>query len=304
MNNEDLRQTILVVDDEIANIQALGNLLKDEYRIRVANSGEKALAMLNDASRMPPDLILLDVQMKGIDGYEVCRRVKRNPGTSSIPIIFVTARDAVSEEECGLNMGAVDYIAKPFNPAIVRARVNTQMRLKRKTDLLEQHALLDGLTGVPNRRHFDDLFAEEMRRCLREGVPLSVIMMDIDDFKGFNDNYGHGEGDQCVQRVARALSGAMSRAGDRVCRYGGDEFVALLPNTDATGAREVAEQLRAAVEALAIGHQYSSAAPVVTLSLGTASFDPARDSGSALSLLGQADEALYAAKKAGRNRIG
>lgn len=304
MNNDDLRQTILVVDDESANIQALGNLLKDTYRIRVANSGEKALAMLKDASRTQPDLILLDIQMQGIDGYEVCRRLKEDPSTSSIAIVFVTARDAVSDEEYGLNLGAVDYIAKPFTPAIVRARVNTHMRLKRKTDLLEQHALLDGLTGVPNRRHFDGLFAEEMRRCLRDGVPLSLIMMDIDDFKGFNDNFGHGAGDQCVQRVAYALSGAVSRAGDRICRYGGDEFVALLPNTDATGARGLAEHLRAAVEALAIGHEYSSAAPVVTLSLGTATFDPVRDSEGALSLLRQADEALYAAKKAGRNRVG
>ena len=305
MNDEEQKPTLLVVDDEPANIQALGALLKDEYRVRVANSGEKVLAMVQEGDQAPPDLILLDIQMPGIDGYEVCRRLKEDPKTSGIAIIFVTARDSASDEEYGLNLGAVDYIAKPFNPSIVRARVHTHMNLKRKTDLLEQYALLDGLTGIPNRRHFDELFEKEMRRCLRDGLPLSVIMMDIDHFKPYNDNYGHGAGDQCLQKVARALDGVVTRAGDRVCRYGGEEFVALLPGTDADGAREVAEHLRAAVEGLAITHEYSSAAPVVTLSLGTATLDPRRDSETDRNpLLKRADEALYAAKEDGRNRVG
>ncbi|SFD02490.1 response regulator receiver modulated diguanylate cyclase [Thiohalospira halophila DSM 15071] len=305
MSDEEQKQTILVVDDEPANIQALGNLLKDEYRIRIANSGEKALAMVQDGDQPPPDLILLDIQMPGIDGYEVCRRLKAQPETSGIAIIFVTARDSASDEEYGLNLGAVDYIAKPFNQAIVRARVNTHMSLKRKTDLLERYALLDGLTGIPNRRHFDNLFEKEARRCLREGQPLSVIMMDIDHFKGFNDHYGHGAGDQCLQRVADALNGAMARPGDALCRYGGEEFVALLPGTDAEGAREVAEHLRQAVEGLAITHKYSSVGPVVTVSLGTATLDTNRDpEADRKSLLKSADEALYSAKEAGRNRVG
>ncbi|MFO8155986.1 MAG: diguanylate cyclase [Pseudomonadota bacterium] len=305
MNSEEQKPTLLVVDDEPANVQALGALLKDDYRVRVANSGEKVLAMVQEGDQAPPDLILLDIQMPGIDGYEVCRRLKEDPKTSGIAIIFVTARDAVSDEEHGLNLGAVDYIAKPFNQAIVRARVHTHMNLKRKTDLLEQYALLDGLTGIPNRRHFDDLFDRETRRCLREGQPLSVVMMDIDHFKGFNDHYGHGAGDLCLQKVAGTLDSVVARPGDLICRYGGEEFVALLPGTDANGAREVAENLRAAVEALAITHEYSSTAPVVTLSLGTATLDPHRDSEADRNpLLKRADEALYAAKEAGRNRVG
>ncbi|ADH85345.1 diguanylate cyclase [Desulfurivibrio alkaliphilus] len=304
MNNDEPKTTILVVDDQPANIQALGALLKDEYRVRVATSGEKALAMLQDGNQELPDLILLDIKMPGIDGYEVCRRLKENPATSGIAIIFVTALDAASEEEHGLNLGAVDYITKPFNPAIVRARVHTHMNLKRKTDLLEKFALLDGLTGIPNRRHFDELFDKEMRRCLRNGLPLSVIMTDIDHFKGFNDNYGHGAGDKCLQKVAGALSGSLVRPGDSICRYGGEEFVALLPGTDAAGAREVAERLRVAVEALAITHEHSSAAPVVTVSLGAATLDPRRDSETDRQpLLSRADQALYAAKEAGRNRV-
>lgn len=296
------RQTILVVDDESTNVQALGNLLKNEYRIRVANNGEKALAVARDTGQPQPDLILLDIQMPGLDGYEVCRRLKQSADTSEIAIIFVTALDATSDEEQGLTLGAVDYITKPFSPAIVRARVNTHLQLKRKTDLLEQYAMLDGLTGIPNRRFFDEQLDSGIRQGLREGHLLSVIMMDVDQFKPFNDNYGHGAGDQCLRGVSAALSVAVKRPADRVCRFGGEEFVALLPNTDAGGAENLAEKMRACVEELGIRHAYSSVAPVVTISLGTATFDPS-SGGDPSSLLERADNALYEAKKAGRNRV-
>ena len=300
MSTNQPQQTILVVDDEPTNIQALGNLLKEDYRIRIANNGEKALAIIQDDCQPLPDLILLDIQMRGIDGYEVCRHLKEDPKTNTIAIIFVTARDATSDEEYGLNLGAVDYITKPFNPPIVRARVRTHMNLKRKTDLLEQYALLDGLTGIPNRRHFDQAFEIEHQRSLRDSQPLSVVMIDIDYFKLFNDHYGHGAGDQCLQKVATALNGSLLRAADQVFRYGGEEFIVLLSNTDAQGAVDVAERLRLAVEELAIGHEYSSTAPIVTLSLGTATLNPPDTSPT--DLLKRADEALYAAKEAGRNR--
>lgn len=302
MNTTTQRQTILVVDDESTNVQALGNLLKNEYRIRVANNGEKALAVARDISQPQPDLILLDIQMPGLDGYEVCRRLKQSADTSEIAIIFVTALDATSDEEQGLTLGAVDYITKPFSPAIVRARVNTHLQLKRKTDLLEQYAMLDGLTGIPNRRFFDEQLDSGIRQSLREGHLLSVIMMDVDQFKPFNDNYGHGAGDQCLRGVSAALSVAVKRPTDRVCRFGGEEFVALLPNTDAGGAENLAEKMRACVEELGIRHAYSSVAPVVTISLGTATFDPS-SGGDPSSLLERADNALYEAKKAGRNRV-
>lgn len=302
MNTTTQRQTILVVDDESTNVQALGNLLKNEYRIRVANNGEKALAVARDISQPQPDLILLDIQMPGLDGYEVCRRLKQSADTSEIAIIFVTALDATSDEEQGLTLGAVDYITKPFSPAIVRARVNTHLQLKRKTDLLEQYAMLDGLTGIPNRRFFDEQLDSGIRQSLREGHLLSVIMMDVDQFKPFNDNYGHGAGDQCLRGVSAALSVAVKRPADRVCRFGGEEFVALLPNTDAGGAENLAEKMRACVEELGIRHAYSSVAPVVTISLGTATFDPS-SGGDPSSLLERADNALYEAKKAGRNRV-
>lgn len=304
MNIEKKQQTILIVDDEATNIQALGSLLRDEYRIQVSTSGEKALRIIQDDKQPHPDMILLDIQMPGIDGYEVCRRLKADPKTDGIVIIFITARDAASDEEFGLKLGAVDYISKPISPSIVRARVNTHMNLKRKTDMLERFALLDGLTGVHNRRYFDNQLEKEIGRNQREDHPLSVIMMDIDHFKDFNDHYGHGAGDTCLQQVARTLTGALPRPGDTLCRYGGEEFVALLPDSDADGARIVAERLRKAVEAISITHEYSSASSVVTLSLGIAAVESAGEQKTgAEALLTRADEALYAAKHAGRNRV-
>ena len=304
MSYEEISQSILIVDDEPVNIHALATLLKDEYLVRVANSGEKVLEILFESAQKQPDLILLDIQMPGIDGYEVCRRIKADPATNGIAIIFVTARDSASDEEYGLNLGAVDYIVKPFNPAIVRARVRTHMNLKYKSNLLEKYALLDGLTGIPNRRSFDELYEKELRRCMRDGLPLSIVMMDIDNFKHFNDNYGHGAGDQCLQKVAQALSSVASRPGDQICRYGGEEFVAILPDTDSSGALKVAEQLRAGVEGLSIRHEYSDASSVVTLSLGVATFEPgARVELEHESLLVCADDALYQAKRQGRNRV-
>jgi len=234
----------------------------------------------------------------------LCRILKEDPKTEGIVVIFVTARDATSDEEHGLKLGAVDYISKPISPAIVHARVDTHMNLKRKTDMLERFALLDGLTGIHNRRYFDEQLEKEISRNIREDRPLSVIMMDIDHFKEFNDHYGHGAGDQCLKKVAHALTDTLSRPGDTLCRYGGEEFVALLPGNDGGGAGVVAERLREAVEALSIAHEYSSVSDVVTLSLGIAFAEPAGEhKGTAESLIKRADEALYAAKRAGRNRV-
>jgi len=301
MKMNDKVPTVLIVDDEPTNVQALAKLLKSDYRIQVANNGEKALAIAQGSEQ--PDLILLDIQMDGLDGYEVCRQLKEDPATSTIPVIFVTGQDTVSDEEKGFKLGAVDYISKPFYPTIVRARVGTHMSLKIKTDLLEQISMLDGLTGIPNRRYFDEQFQKEGARALREQLPFSLIMMDIDHFKGYNDNYGHGAGDDCLQKVARTLTSTLSRPMDMIARYGGEEFVALLPGTDSAGAAKVAEDLRNAVESLAVTHEYSSVANVVTLSLGVATMNSDADQKMLSELLKRADVALYQAKEGGRNRF-
>lgn len=291
---------ILIVDDTPANIQILAEALRNDYRVKVAPSGKAALELI--AKQGLPDLILLDVMMPEMDGYEVCRRIKGELASKNLPVIFVTAKTDTVDEELGLRLGAVDYITKPFHLPIVLARVRNHIQLKLKTDLLEQHALLDGLTGIPNRRGFDETFDVEWKRALRSGRPLALIMADIDFFKQYNDHYGHGAGDDCLRKVAGAMSAAVTRPGDLVARYGGEEFVVLMPDTEAEGARLIAERIRELVEAQAIPHEASAAAPVVTLSLGVAFLIPDATLVSAR-LLEIADQRLYRAKVAGRNRV-
>lgn len=293
------RPVLLIVDDVAANIQILADALKTDYRIRVASRGEDALRL---AQRMPrPDLILLDVMMPDMDGYEVCRRLKRDEATQAIPVIFVTACDDAEAEEYGLRLGAVDYIVKPYRLPVVRARVQNHVALKQKTDLLEKLALIDGLTGIPNRRNFDERFEIEWRRSLREAKPLAVVLVDVDHFKSYNDHYGHGAGDACLRGVARALLLSLARPADMVARYGGEEFVVLLPETDLAGAQQVAERMRQQVLQLNLPHAASDKT-VVTISLGFAAAYPANEAErTPQSLLAEADGGLYRAKSAGRN---
>ena len=194
-----------------------------------ATNGKEALRIAG--SDRPPDLILLDVMMPQLDGYEICRRLKSEESTQNIPVIFVTVRDAVEDEARGLELGAIDYVTKPFNMPIVRARVRNHIELKRRGDDLEALSCLDGLTSIPNRRRFDEVLALEWRRSLRAETWLSLMMMDIDQFKAYNDHYGHPAGDSCIKQVARAIAGCLTRAGDFVARYGGEEFCAVLPES-------------------------------------------------------------------------
>ena len=252
------KQVILVVDDMPANIQILASLLGEQYIVKAARSGEKALAIAR--SENPPDLILLDVVMPGMDGYQVCRQLKAEPDTANIPVIFVTSLSDEEDEEKGLKMGAVDYITKPFRTAIVMARVENHLNLKRYQDLLKRQSTLDGLTGLPNRRAFDELIEQEWRRGARLKTKLSLIMLDVDHFKQFNDHYGHLAGDDCLRQVGQELA-SVGRSIDFVGRYGGEEFACILPHTDLQGAEKVAERLKKAIVGLGITHEYSSAAP-------------------------------------------
>lgn len=292
--------TILIVDDQPANIHALTRLLKEDYRILVATSGPRALELA--AGDTGPDLILLDIMMPDMDGYEVCRRLKNNAHTKNIPIIFVTVMGGSEDEAQGLDLGAVDYIAKPFNNAVVRARVRTHVQLKIRTDMLEQLALLDGLTGIANRRNFDQTLNQEWKRAARFMDPISVVMLDIDHFKAYNDNYGHGTGDECLQRVAGALRGVIQRPSDLIARYGGEEFIALLPATQAPGAAQIAENFRRAVADLALSHAFSPIASHITISVGFATCQ-AVPNHNPEKVVTAADQALYRAKDLGRNRV-
>ena len=292
------RPCLLVVDDQPVNIQAIYQCFAADHQVLMATSGAQALALC--ASRQP-DLVLLDVVMPGMDGHEVCRQLKCDPATRDIPVIFVTAHNDEAAEAQGLDLGAVDFISKPINPKIVRARVRTHLTLKAQADLLRQWVYIDGLTGVYNRRHFDERLAGEWARAMRTGAALSVVLLDVDQFKRYNDRYGHQAGDDCLRRLATALKAGIRRPGDLAARYGGEEFVCLLPDTDRSGALILARQLGAAVQALQIEHADSAVAPVVTVSLGVGS-KASHGPGSAAALLREADAQLYRAKSMGRNQ--
>jgi diguanylate cyclase (GGDEF)-like protein len=265
----------------------------------MATSGAQALEI---CANNPPDLILLDVVMPEMDGLEVCRRLKADPLTANIPVIFITGQTDPADETRGFETGAVDFITKPVNPAVVRARVKTHLTLKAQTDLLRSLVFIDGLTGVANRRRFDEALAAEWRHCRRNGAPLALLMIDIDFFKLYNDHYGHPAGDACLQTVGVTLKQAFGRSHDLVARYGGEEFACLMPECDRAGALAKAEALRVAIEQLAIPHAASPVAPGVTLSIGVAVVVPG-DQDQPRDLVSLADHALYQAKKDGRNRV-
>jgi diguanylate cyclase (GGDEF)-like protein len=290
---------LLIVDDEKQNRTLLTELLQDDYQIILAKNGLQALDRAQERS---PDLILLDILMPEMDGFAVIRALKKNDSTRNIPVIFISALDSASDEELGLELGAVDYIAKPFHPPIVRVRVRNHLQSVHQRRLLEQLALIDSLTEIPNRRRFSEVYEKEWRRCMRNGSPLSLIVVDVDHFKIYNDTYGHAAGDLVLKRVAQTIQAALQRPADFVARYGGEEFVVILPEIEAAGAQEVAEKIRADVEQQKIHYPESSSANCLTVSLGGATQIPGKTEVDS-ELFCRADRFLYEAKRTGRNRV-
>ena len=288
-----------MVDDQPINIRVLSHIFADQYRVFMATGGQQALDFCHQT---PPDLVLLDIVMPGMDGYEVCAALKADPATRDIPVIFVTAHTDAAQETQGLEVGAVDFISKPVNPAVVRARVKTHLTLKFQSDLLRQLVFLDGLTGVFNRRYFDQQLNIEMARAVRAQSPLSLIMLDVDFFKRFNDHYGHQAGDDCLRQVAQTLKESLRRPADLVARYGGEEFACILPETGFEDAMNMAHELETNIRKKGIAHANSDAASVVTISLGVAGLI-AGTSGEANNLLALADAQLYLAKNSGRSCV-
>ncbi len=293
------RATILIVDDEPINIEMLAETLGDDYEIVFATGGAQALIMAETAR---PDLVLLDVVMPRMDGFEVCQLLKQNKETAGIPVIFATALGDSAAEIRGLELGAVDFITKPINPLALRVRVRNNVELKQARDRMLLLAATDGLTGLANRRTFDERLTEECRRLPRTSSHLSLIFLDIDHFKAFNDTYGHPAGDACLREIGAVLVAAMRRSHDLAARYGGEEFACVLPTTHAEGAAMVARHISAEISRLALPHAGSPVAPYVTASVGVftitgaAKFDAAQ-------LLAAVDECLYRAKAEGRNRV-
>lgn len=302
---------ILVVDDHPDNVEIINVRLSSRgFTIEAATNGEEALQMVRDN---PPHLILLDVMMPLMDGYEVSRRIKNDPDLPFIPIILVTARDSTQDKVDGLDAGADDYLTKPVNFPELEARVRSMLRIKRLQDELDQKnrelelvnkrlrklSITDGLTELFNHRHIHELLHEEFERTKRSGEPMAVAMMDLDRFKQVNDTYGHPTGDVILFETAEILRHTV-REIDMVGRYGGEEFVAILPGADEEDANRFAERVREAVAK----HVYQDEANEVrmTLSGGVASF-PSTGLDHPDLLIKRADEALYAAKQGGRNQI-
>jgi len=290
-------QKVLVADDDPINRQVLAELLKPEYTVLLAKNGEQALER---ASRHAPDLVLLDVMMPDMDGFEVLRRLRADPATAQMAVIFISGLDRPEDEANGLKAGAADYIAKPINATVVMARVALHLQFVRQRRMLERLAHIDGLTELANRRRFDELYALEWERAGRSGRPLSLALLDVDAFKQYNDHYGHPAGDRALRAVARAARESLRGPADLAARYGGEELVLLLPDTDAAQAREVVGGLCAAIASLELAHAASPVAPVLTVSVGGATLSGME---SAAALFEAADSYLYLAKQQGRNRV-
>ena len=293
-------QKVLVADDDAINREVLGELLKPEYTVLLARNGAQTLER---AARHLPDLILLDVMMPDMDGYEVLRRLRADPQTANISVIFISGLDRPEDEANGLKMGASDYIVKPFNQTVVMARVALHLQVVRQRRMLERLANIDGLTELANRRRFDEVYEREWQRARRSGRPLSLALLDIDAFKQFNDRYGHPAGDRALRSVARVAGAAMRRPADLAARYGGEELLLLMPETDVGDALRVAQAVREAVAALNIAHEASSVAPLLTVSIGGATLVAADADEQPSDLFEAADTQLYRAKQAGRNQV-
>lgn len=297
---EHKKPTILIVDDMTTNLLLLSDLLKDDCNIKISKSGTKALKILNAPNDI--DLVLLDIEMPDINGYEVCKELKNNNKTKNLPIVFITAKNSEEDEEFALNLGAIDYITKPFSKAILKLRLKNHLELKLKTDLLEQLSMYDDLTNIRNRRFFDEAFETTFLEIKRENKNLAIMMIDIDFFKPYNDNYGHGKGDEALKKVAFALQSTIKRPTDLVARYGGEEFVILLKNIDKPGLETVAKNLLEAVRDLKITHDFSKVANFITVSIGISYYNTNKDI-TKIELLIKADETLYKVKNSGRNNF-
>ena len=295
----DGRQVILVVDDHPAVLSAIESKLGADYRIITAHS---ALAATTLALADSPDLIVLETKLAELDGFELCRQLKSDPQTEDIPVIFLTAFDAGENEIRGLELGAIDFIVKPIRPAALALRINNHLALKRARDLLYNQSLVDTLTGIGNRRCFEDTFSREWFRAARQGMPISLALIDLDQFRRYNQEFGRAKGDECLKQVARMLKSVLQRWADTPARYGGARFVAILPQTTDDGAGRVAERIQEGLASLALPYNTAEGQAAVTVSIGVASCVPASGQDPVL-LLRLADERLVEAKNAGRSQV-
>ncbi|MBI1842158.1 MAG: diguanylate cyclase [Verrucomicrobia bacterium] len=306
---------VLMVDDQAMVGEAMRRMLGTEPDI-VFHFCSQPDEAIEKAISVKANVILQDLVMPDVDGMTMVGRYRSHPGTREIPIIVLSSKEDPTVKRDAFTKGANDYLVKLPDPIELIARVRAharshhaqqqlrflQKKLEASNAVLRQLSTHDGLTGLSNRRHFDEVFDREWRRCLRSGKEMSLVMIDIDGFKLFNDHYGHQGGDDCLRMVGQAIQKGMLRGGDLAARYGGEEFAVVLPETDLEGAAAVAERLRARVEDLHMAHEKSPCADHVTISIGVASCLPSLKN-SLETLASEADRALYQAKRSGRNRV-
>ena len=298
---------ILVVDDDVFMRKILVRYLERErYQLIEAANGMEALKIYQ---AYQPDVILLDAMMPILDGFECCSQLQNLPNGDHTPVLIITALEDRESVDRAYAVGACDYVTKPIHWAVLRQRVRhliEQSYLRQKLEAANQElqrlVSIDGLTQMANRRCLDEYLDQECKRASREQIPISLVLCDIDFFKNYNDNYGHQEGDHCLQEVAQAISKSTNRPADLVARYGGEEFVIVLPNTDAQGSVNVAIRATEVMRSLKLPHSYSKVAPYVTISCGVATLLPSQEF-EPTDLLKAADQALYKAKAEGRNCV-
>ncbi|MCL2617199.1 MAG: diguanylate cyclase [Defluviitaleaceae bacterium] len=302
MNANDGKQRILIIDDTPAQIRALRHMLSTQYDVRIAKDGARGLELARSGGI---DLILLDLVMPDLSGLDVISKLKEAEETQDIPVIFITSSESSEDEVEGLARGAVDYIRKPFVDAVVHLRVGIHLKMNVLIKAIEQFSMTDGLTGVSNRRGFDQTIKAEWARAARAQEQFGMLMIDIDRFKMFNDKYGHLDGDICLREVASAIQRSVMRGSDFVFRWGGEEFAVLLPNTSLEGAISVAERIRENIESTPI--RCADEVTFVTASIGVGVVVPAvsgnSDNDNIVGFCTQIDKALYRAKENGRNRV-
>jgi diguanylate cyclase (GGDEF)-like protein len=295
MQKDHREPRLLAIDDSVLIHRLLkARLMHERIEIHSASSGQEGLAM---ARSLLPDVILLDLDMPDMDGFEVLAQLKADPPTRELPVIFLSSSAETTDKVKGLDMGAIDFIAKPFELAELKARVRAAIRLRLLIKMLAQRAQVDGLTGLWNRAYFDQRLAQEIASSLRHRQPLALILCDIDRFKTINDTFGHPFGDGVLEELARFMSDG--RAGDVPCRYGGEEFGIIMPGTNADDAFVLADRLRRKIEEARWAGQ-----PDLTVTASFGAADLARTpEATPVAMVHLADQALYAAKSAGRNRV-
>ena len=296
MVDENPTPTVLAIDDSELIHRLLKTRLQGE-RLELHNATSSAEG-LKKAVALNPDIILLDIAMDGMNGFELLEKLKEDPRTRNIAVIFISATSEAMDRVKGLDMGAIDFISKPFDAFELKARVRSALRTQHLVKMLEQKAQIDGLTGLWNRRYFDQRMIQEISEAKRYSRPLSLVLCDIDRFKRLNDQFGHPFGDFVLDRVAQKLSGG--RTSDIVCRYGGEEFGLILPSTNIQQGHEVAERLRIEIVSILWPNKPDL---VVTASFGICDTENVGEEATPEALLEMTDSALYKAKQAGRNRV-